>query len=144
MVFRAPGFILGPETFDALATSPVPWGNEPLDTTRLVAYVSKLLFGYPYAITRAAGDEVYFSADWAEAWIAFDRRLVTIDLSPDAHFQTDETVVRAVSRHDFLVRRRADLTPVRPRKYPLDRYREALGEAASKKTSGAVKVSFAF
>ena len=51
-----------------------------------------------------------------------------------------DTFARAI---DFLVRRRADLTPVRPRKYPLDRYREALGEAASKKTSGAVKVSFA-
>jgi L-iditol 2-dehydrogenase len=52
-----------------------------------------------------------------------------------------DTFVRAI---DFLARRRADLTPVRPRKYPLDRYREALLEAASKKTSGAVKVSFAF
>jgi L-iditol 2-dehydrogenase len=51
-----------------------------------------------------------------------------------------DTFARAI---DFLVRGRADLTPVRPRKYPLDRYREALGEAASKKTSGAVKVSFA-
>lgn len=52
-----------------------------------------------------------------------------------------DTFARAI---DFLARRRADLTPVRPRKYPLDRYREALLEAASKKTSGAVKVSFAF
>ncbi|MBI3796541.1 MAG: alcohol dehydrogenase catalytic domain-containing protein [Deltaproteobacteria bacterium] len=52
-----------------------------------------------------------------------------------------DTFVRAI---DFLARRRADLTPVRPRKYSLDHYREALLEAASKKTSGAVKVSFAF
>jgi threonine dehydrogenase-like Zn-dependent dehydrogenase len=52
-----------------------------------------------------------------------------------------DTFARAL---DFLTRRRADLTPVRPRKYPLDRYREALIEAASKKTSGAVKVSCAF
>jgi len=52
-----------------------------------------------------------------------------------------DTFARAI---DFLTRRRADLTPVRPRKYPLDHYREALSEAASKKTSGAVKVSFAF
>jgi len=41
-----------------------------------------------------------------------------------------------------LAKRRADLTPVKPRKYPLEQYREALIEAASKKTSGAVKVSF--
>ena len=52
-----------------------------------------------------------------------------------------DTFARAI---DFLARRRADLTPIRPRKYPLDRYREALLAAASKKTSGAVKVSFAF
>jgi threonine dehydrogenase-like Zn-dependent dehydrogenase len=51
-----------------------------------------------------------------------------------------DTFARAV---DMLTRRRLDLTPIRPRKYPLDRYREALIEAASKKTSGAVKVSFA-
>lgn len=52
-----------------------------------------------------------------------------------------DTFARAL---DFLVRRRADLTAVRPRKYPLTQYREALIEADSKKTSGAVKVSFAF
>jgi L-iditol 2-dehydrogenase len=52
-----------------------------------------------------------------------------------------DTFARAI---DFLARRRADLTPIRPRKYPLDRYREALIEAANKKISGAVKVSFAF
>ena len=52
-----------------------------------------------------------------------------------------DTFARAI---DFLARRRADLTAIRPRKYPLDCYREALIEAASKKTSGAVKVSFAF
>ncbi|MBI3301620.1 MAG: alcohol dehydrogenase catalytic domain-containing protein [Deltaproteobacteria bacterium] len=52
-----------------------------------------------------------------------------------------DTFARAI---DFLARRRANLTPIRPRKYPLDRYREALMEAASKKISGAVKVSFAF
>ncbi len=52
-----------------------------------------------------------------------------------------DTFARAI---DFLARRRADLTPIRPRKYPLDRYHQALIEAASKKTSGAVKVSFVF
>jgi L-iditol 2-dehydrogenase len=51
-----------------------------------------------------------------------------------------DTFARAV---ELLAKRRADLTPVKPRKYPLEQYREALIEAASKKTSGAVKVSFA-
>jgi hypothetical protein len=105
--FRAPGFVLSPATFDALVNAIMPADMPPgrLDLTRLLTYDSKLLFGYPYAITRAAGNRVYFSADWGEAWIAFDRRIVTIDLSTEAHFQTDETVVRAVSRHDFLLRR---------------------------------------
>lgn len=51
-----------------------------------------------------------------------------------------DTFGRAV---DFLARRRANLTAIRPRKYPLEQYRQALTEADSKKTSGAVKVSFA-
>ena len=51
-----------------------------------------------------------------------------------------DTFARAV---EFLVKRRADLTPIKPRKYPLQQYREALIEASSKKTYGAVKVSFA-
>lgn len=50
------------------------------------------------------------------------------------------TFARAV---DLLKRRRLDLTPIEPRKYPLERYREALTLAADKKTSGVVKVSFA-
>jgi hypothetical protein len=104
-VFRAPGFILDSSTFDAVARMAVPPGGDALDTTDLLAYDSRLLFGYPYAITPAADGKVYFSADWGEAWIAFDRRLVTIDLSNDARFQSDETVLRAVSRHDFVVRR---------------------------------------
>jgi hypothetical protein len=104
-VFRAPGFILDSGTFDAVTQIPVAAGGDALDTTNLLDYDSRLLFGCPYAITPAADGQVYFSADWGEAWIAFDRRLVTIDLSTDAHFQSDETVLRAVSRHDFVVRR---------------------------------------
>lgn len=52
-----------------------------------------------------------------------------------------DTFARAI---EFLAKRRVDLTCIRPRKYPLDQYREALIEAADKKSSGVVKVSFAF
>ena len=31
--------------------------------------------------------------------------MVAVDVSVDAHFQSDETVVRAVVNHDFLLRR---------------------------------------
>jgi capsid protein len=103
--FRAPGFILGPDVFDAVAKTSLD--SRSLDSTRLLEYDSRRLFGYPYAISPAAGQQVYFSADWGEAWIACDRALVTIDVSTSSHFQTDETVIRAVMRHDFLVRRPA-------------------------------------
>lgn len=50
-----------------------------------------------------------------------------------------DTFARAI---ELVARRRADLTPIQPRKYPLDQYRQALGQAARKKNSGAVKISF--
>ena len=50
-----------------------------------------------------------------------------------------DTFARAI---ELVARRRADLTPIRPRKYPLNQYRQALGQAARKKSSGAVKISF--
>jgi hypothetical protein len=80
------------------------------------------LLGFPFISTRAATGErdatdddeegadlarawIHFSADWSEAWIATNPDVVTVDVSIDAHFQSDETVVRAVVNHDFLVRR---------------------------------------
>ena len=50
-----------------------------------------------------------------------------------------DTFARAI---ELVARRRADLTPIQPRKYPLSQYRQALGQAARKKSSGAVKISF--
>jgi threonine dehydrogenase-like Zn-dependent dehydrogenase len=79
--------------------------------------------------------------DWTPIWLKEIR--IIGSLTYGAEFfkgkQTD-TFGRAI---EFLARRRANLTAVRPRKYPLAQYREALTKAASKKTSGAVKVSFA-
>ena len=64
-----------------------------------------LLLGYPFIISEAAGDRIYLSADWSEAWVGFERRVVTVDVSTDAHFQSDETVIRAVTQHDLAIRR---------------------------------------
>ena len=50
-----------------------------------------------------------------------------------------DTFARAI---ELVAHRRADLTPIQPRKYPLNQYRQALGQAARKKSSGAVKISF--
>ena len=121
---RAPGWVISPARYSDLVTALTSDGRDEdpnnghtLDMSRLLTYDGDgggLLFGYPFAITPAAAtpagaaqqvDEIYFSADWREAWIAVDRRLVTVDLSTEAHFQTDETVIRAVMRHDFVVRR---------------------------------------
>ena len=50
-----------------------------------------------------------------------------------------DTFARAI---ELVAHRRADLTPIQPHKYPLSQYRQALGQAARKKNSGAVKISF--
>jgi len=80
------------------------------------------------------------AVDWTPIW------LKEIKVSGSLTYGTEvfkgkraETFARAV---ELVAKRRANLTPIKPRKYPLEQYREALTEAASKKTSGAVKVSF--
>jgi hypothetical protein len=112
--FRAPGWILGPAAVSVLTTLLTVNGRTEaqqgltLDAHRLIRHYEDgggLLFGYPFQSTRAAEDQVFFSADWNEAWIGADHQLVAIDVSTDAQFQTDETVIRAVMCHDFLVRR---------------------------------------
>ncbi|MEW6297506.1 MAG: alcohol dehydrogenase catalytic domain-containing protein [Thermodesulfobacteriota bacterium] len=80
--------------------------------------------------------------DWTPIWLKEVTVVGSLTYGTEVFKgQRARTFARAIA---LLARRRADLTPVRPRKYPLDWYREALSEAASKKTSGAVKVSFAF
>lgn len=80
--------------------------------------------------------------DWTPIWLKEVQVVGSLTYGAEVFKgKRADTFARAI---DFVARRRADLTPIRPRKYSLDRYREALVEAASKKTSGAVKVSFAF
>jgi L-iditol 2-dehydrogenase len=45
---------------------------------------------------------------------------------------------------DFVRSRQVDLRAIQPRTYPIDRYREALSDAAVKRDRDAIKVSFAF
>jgi len=117
-VFRAPGWILHPATLDALtelltANGLAIGAGRSLDSfgtlLRLDGLDCGVLLGYPFVVSAAAFDgravRLYFSADWREAWIGVDGDLVTVDLSADAHFQTDETVIRATMSHDFTLRR---------------------------------------
>jgi hypothetical protein len=126
--FGCAGWILHPNTLDALsgilssdglATRPPgppgvpgPPGAWTLDAVTLLAHDGRdggVLVGYPFVVTPAAqvgnAPMIHFSSDWTEAWIGAYRRLVTIDVSADVQFQTDETVIRAVMKHDFVVRR---------------------------------------
>lgn len=108
--FGNAGWIIAPETLDAITVR--EQGARTWDSTRLVVQDGAdggTLFGYPFVASAAAREEeaarIFLSADWSEAWIGIEGDLVTIDISTDAGFQTDETVVRAVMCHDIVVRR---------------------------------------
>ena len=78
--------------------------------------------------------------DWTPTWMKEIAIIGSLTYGAETfRGKRQDTFVRAV---ELLKRRRADLRAIRPRKYPLEQFRQALTEAASKKTSGAVKVSF--
>jgi threonine dehydrogenase-like Zn-dependent dehydrogenase len=79
--------------------------------------------------------------DWTPIWLKEVKVIGSLTYGAEVfRGKRVDTFARAI---DFVARRRANLTLIRPRKYPLEQYRHALVEAASKRTSGAVKVSFA-
>jgi L-iditol 2-dehydrogenase len=79
--------------------------------------------------------------DWTPIWLKELKVVGSLTYGAEVFKgKRADTFARAV---ELLTKRRADLTPVKPRKYPLEQYRAALIDASSKKTSGAVKVSFA-
>jgi len=78
--------------------------------------------------------------DWTPIWMKEIKVIGSLTYGSEVFKGKQvDTFGRAI---EFVARRRANLTAVRPRKYPLEQYREALIEAADKKTSNAVKVSF--
>jgi HK97 family phage major capsid protein len=153
-VFRAPGWVLHPETLDLLAQTLVTLPASSLTPPATVDMVRNLLtveadggelLGYPYVVSAAAYDDqdkvarIYFSADWREAWIGVGGALVDIDISADVHFQTDEIVIRATMSHDFLLRSPRAFTwaPKDTKKAPWSQPSTASGAASrSKKSSG--------
>jgi capsid protein len=111
--FESPGWILDPATLDRLTRLDVPGADtNTLDGTRLLeldGVDGGILLGYPFVVSRAATDgevsRIYFSSDWTEAWIGAGSDLVTVDMSSEADFAEDSTIVKAVMNHDFVVRR---------------------------------------
>jgi threonine dehydrogenase-like Zn-dependent dehydrogenase len=81
------------------------------------------------------------AVDWTPIWLKEIKVIGSLTYGTEVFKgKRADTFARAV---ELVAKRRADLTSIKPRKYPLAQYREALTEAVSKKTSGAVKVSFA-
>jgi hypothetical protein len=127
--FGAAGWVLHPDALATLTATPtadcLAAGAGPSLDSRgeLLSYDGAdggTLLGYPFIVSEGAGggNDMFFSADWSEAWIGIDRDLVTIDISTEVNFETDETVVRAVMHHDFVVRIPGSFiytTPVRRR-----------------------------
>jgi HK97 family phage major capsid protein len=128
--FAIPGWILHPATLDQLSQELA--ANPPNDAGQLLTYDGAdggTLLGYPYVVSAAAEDtsvadhqiRTYFSSDWSEAWIGCEDPLATVDVAPNVRMATDETVVRAVTRHDFTLRIPpcfvySDPQPARPRR----------------------------
>ena len=79
--------------------------------------------------------------DWTPIWLKEIKVIGSLTYGTETFGgKRADTFARAV---ELVAKRKADLTPIKPRKYPLEQYRKALTEAASKKTSGVIKVSFA-
>jgi Phage capsid family len=132
VIFGSAGWIIHPATLADLtflttsdyrvAERPTPAAPPPpapprgatLDANRLLTHDGRdggTLLGYPFIISEAVGGlpgarNIFFSSDWSEAWIGVERDLVTIELSTEARFSSDDTVIRAVMHHDLVLRRR--------------------------------------
>jgi hypothetical protein len=116
--FGNAGWVLHPRTLEGLsrlltsngqAETDPGWGLEAVLLLAHDGHDGGVLLGYPFVVSSATEDgnttRIHFASDWSEAWIGADRQLVTVDVSVDALFATDETVIRAVMHHDFVVRR---------------------------------------
>ena len=112
--FHSPGWILHPSTLDALTSSTttnglVPGGAQPrsLDSLRLLTLDGVdggALLGYPFATSTAAGERLFFAADWRQAYVCVAETPVTVD-APVAPAVAEAVVIRASMTLDFALRR---------------------------------------
>jgi HK97 family phage major capsid protein len=113
--FRNPGWILGPATLDALTRLVTSdglkqggSGARSLDSHRLLqldGVDGGVLLGFPFLISTGAGPNVYFAADWQEAWIGLDPYGVSVYLSAEPRRAGAEgIVIRASMPFDFALR----------------------------------------
>jgi HK97 family phage major capsid protein len=111
--FICPGWILHPKTLDELSDR-VRKEAAKDDAGQLLTYDGAdggTLLGYPYIVSAASEDGIatpsermFFGSDWTEAWIGAEEPLVMVDVAPDIRLESDETLIRAVTQHDFALR----------------------------------------
>jgi HK97 family phage major capsid protein len=110
-IFRNPGWVLDPLALDELTKLPTAKTLDTYSLLKLDRTDGGTLLGFPFVMSSAAsaGEKeprrLFFSADWQEAWVAINRELVTVDISAEAGFDANETVIRASMFHDFHLRR---------------------------------------
>jgi hypothetical protein len=121
--FADAGWVIHPDALDQLTRLQTTdnlvasAGGHSLDSARILERDGRdggSLLGFPFVVSTATEERlgvpgtpnrIYFSSAWGEAWIGAEGGLVTVDVSAEARFETDETVLRAVMHHDFIVRK---------------------------------------
>jgi HK97 family phage major capsid protein len=110
-IFRNPGWILDPLALDDLTKLPAAGTLDSYSLFEPDRTDGGTLLGFPFVMSSAASARkseprrLFFSADWQEAWVAINRELVTVDISAEAGFDANQTVIRASMFHDFRLRR---------------------------------------
>ena len=112
VVFRNPGWILAPAVLDALThlltrrrldvlLASGPGARRILE---LDGADGGTLLGFPFVTTAAAEKNVYFAADWQEAWIGLDPSIVTVQVGAEPPPSPGQVVISASMPLDFLLR----------------------------------------
>ncbi len=116
--FRNPGWILSAATLGTLAQLSTLKGDakdttsataRSLDSSRLLQLDGAdggVFLGFDFVLSAGAGANLYFSADWEEAWVGIEPSFVTVSLSWEAPSPGKSgVVVRASMPIDFALRR---------------------------------------
>jgi HK97 family phage major capsid protein len=113
--FRNPGWIMGSATLDELTKlvtrdglSRGGTGARSLDSDALLQLDGMdggAFLGFPFLISAGAGRNVYFAADWDEAWIGLGAYFVSVYVSAEPlRDREDRIVIRASMPLDFALR----------------------------------------
>lgn len=146
-LFSNPGWILHPMTLDELGIVLKDHAAKN-DAGQLLTYDGAdggTLLGYPYIVSAATQEgtpddsgSMVFGSDWTEAWVAVEDPLVTVDVARDIRLESDETLIRAVTLHDFALRAPATFvhTGAKPAEAAKETRRVASAEDADKTAQG--------